>query len=169
MQSGFVCKLQASLLAQPMVEENKHDYEIKFTKRTLGSTKPSIISMKRAQDKNCCTWREKRCFDSFQHHTCGTQIGGMKEIWRRHILRPNSQLYTLVFRPTPCLASGFFVRVIQLEGAISPSGVPVFVALGRAESTSPSHQPGPWGGKFQVKILVPKNSILRWKNSKAKH
>jgi len=26
------------------------------------------------------------------------------------------------------LASGFFVRVIQLEGAISPSGVPVFVA-----------------------------------------
>lgn len=40
-------------------------------KRTLGSTKPNIISMKRDQDKNCCACREKRSFDSFQHHKCG--------------------------------------------------------------------------------------------------
>lgn len=95
--------------------------------------------------------------------TCGTQIGGIKEIWRRHILwfcvpilNKLSQLYALdliqllsVF-PPGCLASWhrvFFVRVIQLEGAISPSGV--------AWREEPN-QAGPWGGKFQVKILVPK-------------
>lgn len=80
MQSGFVCKLQASLLAQPMVEENKHDYEIKFTKRTLGSTKPSIISMKRAQDKNCCTWRKNVVLIHFNI----THVGHKLEEWKKY-------------------------------------------------------------------------------------
>lgn len=183
MQSGFVynckplCLRNQGLKRKSIWSRN----QFKIQKRTLGSTKPNIISMKRARDKNCCTWREKRCFDSFQHHTCGTQIGGIKEIWRRHILwfctpilNKLSQLYALdliqllsVF-PPGCLASWhrvFFVRVIQLEGAISPSGV------AWREEPNPQAQVimGPWGGKFQVKILVPKNAILRWKNSKAKH